>query len=89
MCTSDNRIKTLFEATLDIPGCGVIEPSYTTGLSDELAMTIGRIAAMTLSELDGLVMVKLSDGAIKMIECDTATGEIVIRRPLNIGPRGT
>ncbi len=67
-------------ATLDIPGCGVIEPSYTTGLSDELAMTIGRIAAMTLSELDGLVMVKLSDGEVKVIGYDTVTDKIVIRR---------
>lgn len=76
----------LCKATLDIPGCGVIEPSYTTDLSDEMAIAMGRTAAMTLSKLDGLVMVKLSDGAIKMIEYDTVTGEIVIRRPLNIEP---
>ncbi len=49
-------------ATIDIPGNGVIGPSFMDGLSDDLAMAIGRLAARTLSEHDGPVIVSLEDG---------------------------
>lgn len=49
-------------ATLEIPASGVIGPTRVDGLSDELAMTIGRVAAMTLSEQDGHITVSLESG---------------------------
>ena len=65
-------------ATLDIPASRNIGASRTEGLSDELAMTIGRTAARTLSGQDGFVAVTLSDGTEKTIGCDTFNGKLVI-----------
>jgi hypothetical protein len=65
-------------ATLTIPENGVIGPTHVEGLSDELAITIGRIAAMTLS--DAFITVTLECGILVVIGCDEFTGEIVIRR---------
>lgn len=56
------------KATLDIPASDTIGPSHTEGLSDELAMIFGRIAARTLSEQDGFVTVSLESGEIKIID---------------------
>ena len=55
-------------ATLSIPGNGVIEPTCTDGLSDDLAMAIGRLAARILSEHDGPVIVSLEDGRVIRLE---------------------
>lgn len=68
------------KATLDIPASGVIGPSHTDGLSDELAMTIGRAAAWTLSEQDGFVIVTLGSGKTKVIGQDEAHGSLIIGR---------
>jgi len=66
------------QATLQIPKVGNIGPSTTRGLSDKLAMMIGRVAAQTLSEEDGWVIATMSDGMVKVIGCDTTTGETII-----------
>lgn len=68
------------QASLSIPQVGHIGPSRTEGLSDELALILGRTAAMTLSEQDGFVVVTLSDGQVKAIGFDTARGEVTIGR---------
>jgi hypothetical protein len=52
------------KATLDIPQNGPIGPSHTIGLSDELAMTIGRTAAWTLSDKHMFVTVTLESGEV-------------------------
>lgn len=52
------------KATLEIPASGVIGPTRTEGLSDELAMIFGRIAARTLSEHDGPVIMSLENGHV-------------------------
>ncbi len=49
------------KATLDIPASEDIGPSQYGGLSDELAMVTGRVAAMTLSDRVP-VEVTLNDG---------------------------
>lgn len=67
-------------ATLEIPQSGNIGPSRTDGLSDDLAMCIGRIAAGTLSEQDGFVTVSLESGIVEVIGHDTLTGELTIGR---------
>ncbi len=61
------------KATLDIPASGNIGPSRTDGLSDELAMVLGRSAARTLSEQDGYVTVSLESGETKVIGYCTDT----------------
>jgi len=68
------------KATLQIPGSGDIGPSEYRGLSDELAMAIGRRAATTLSEHDGFVVVTLSDKQIRVIGNDTIRNELIIGR---------
>lgn len=56
------------QTTLEIPRSGNIGPSRTEGLSDDLAMTIGRMAAKTLSEHDGPVIISLGDGRVIGLE---------------------
>lgn len=56
------------KAALDIPASGNIGPSRTEGLSDELAMCIGRMMAKTLSEHDGPVVVSLGNGQVIGLE---------------------
>lgn len=68
------------KATLTIPADGDIGPSRWTDLSDDLAMTIGRIAAMTLSDEHQFVFVTLGSGEEKVIGLDTLTGELAIGR---------
>ena len=55
------------KATLDIPAVGNIGRSRTDGLSDELALILGRTAAWTLSEQDGYVTVTLESGLRRII----------------------
>ncbi len=55
------------KAILYIPASENIGPSQTRGLSDELAITTGRLAALTLSEHDKPVVVMLSDGTVELI----------------------
>lgn len=66
------------QATLEIPRSGTIGPSTTDGLSDVLAITMGRIAAMTLSEHEGYVLVTLESGETKAIGHDTLTGLLTL-----------
>lgn len=65
-------------ATLEIPRSGVIGPSRYPGLSDEMALVLGRFAARTLSEQDGYVVITYSSGQVKLIGPDTANGDIVM-----------
>lgn len=64
-------------ATIDIPGNGVIGLTHMEGLSDQLALCIGRIAAMTLP--DAFITVILEGGTLVVIGCDEFSGEIVTR----------
>ncbi len=66
------------QATLEIPQSGNIRPSFTDGLSDCMAMAMGRTAAWTLSERDSYVTVTLESGSMKVIGLDTRRGELVI-----------
>lgn len=59
------------QATLEIPQSGNIGPSRTDGLSDQLAMIMGRTAAMTLSDKDGYVTVSLQSGEVRFIGRET------------------
>jgi len=68
------------KAKIEIPRSGNIGPSQLDGISDVMALGMGRIAAMTLSEQDGYVVVTLSNTQVKVIGHDTTTGEIVIGR---------
>lgn len=54
-------------ATLSIPADGAIGLSHTEGLSDELARTIGRIAARTLPDYKEFVTVTLESGRVVTI----------------------
>jgi len=55
------------KASIRIPSSGNIRLSYCDGLSDRLAMTIGRRAAETLSDDDGFVTVVLESGRVVVI----------------------
>ncbi len=65
-------------AILDIPRSGVIGPSRTEGLSDALAMSIGRTAAYTLSDQNDRVTVSLESGDILVIGYDAVRHELFI-----------
>lgn len=67
-------------ATLDIPRSGVIGPTSYPGLSDKLALVLGRFAARTLSDEDGCVKITYSDGSVKLIGHDTANDLLVFGR---------
>lgn len=58
------------KATLDIPASGTIGPSHTGGLSDELAMVLGHVAARTLSEQDDSVIVTFENGSKFFLDID-------------------
>lgn len=68
------------QATLDIPESEAIGRSHTEGLSDALAMTMGRTAAWTLSEQDGFVTVTLESGSVRVIGHDTVRHRLTIGR---------
>lgn len=51
------------KATLEIPPTGTIGPSHTEGLSDQLAMIMGRTAAWTLPDEGPPIKVTLEDGS--------------------------
>ncbi len=65
-------------ATVNIPTNGVIGPSETGGLSDELAVSIGRIAARTLSEPNTFVTVTLECKAVILIGYDENTDSLIV-----------
>lgn len=75
---SKGAITMFGNATVSIPTNGVTGPSETSGLSDELAIIIGRIAAMTLP--DAFITILLEGGILVIIGCDELTGNVVIRR---------
>ena len=52
------------KAILDIPASGSIGRSRTEGLSDDMAVSFGRIAALTLLDTDDRVTVTLSTGSV-------------------------
>lgn len=68
------------QATLEIPRSGNIGPSHTDGLSDELAVIMGHIAATTLLDDDEHVVVTLSDGTKKVLAYNTLEHRVVIGR---------
>lgn len=65
-------------ATIEIPASGHIGPSQTDGLSDELAIAIGRLAARTLSEPDTFVTVTLENGTVTIIGHNDVDNTVVI-----------
>lgn len=67
-------------ATLEIPRSGNIGPSRYPGLSDQLALVLGRSAARTLSDEDGYVKITYSDGSVKLIGHDTANDVLIMGR---------
>lgn len=70
-------------ATLEIPASGIIGPTQVDGLSDELAMTIGRVVARTLSEYDEPVTVLLENGKMAVIGRERPDGTII--RTITVG----
>ena len=58
------------KAVLDIPESGEFGRSLDEGLSDELAMVMGRTAALTLSYHDRHVIVTLESGNVVVIGPD-------------------
>lgn len=70
-------------ATITIPESGPCPESTHDGLSDELAMSYGRRAAMTLSD-GAVVTVVLSNGHEVVIGLDEATGELTIEHPISM-----
>lgn len=68
------------KAVLGIPRSGNIGLTLTDGLSDEVAFSMGRIAARTLSEQDGPVTVLLQCGTIIVIGRNTLRGKLTIGR---------
>ena len=68
------------KATLDIPASGDIGPSQTEGLSDDMAVSFGRIAALTLSDEDDCVKVTLASGEVRLMGHDTVHHAIVTGR---------
>lgn len=67
-------------ATIEIPNSGNIGPSRHEGLSDVLALVLGRCAARTLSDEDGYVTITYSDGTKKLIGHDAANDRLVFGR---------
>ncbi len=67
-------------ATLSIPASGFIGPVTVHGLSDQLALIMGRTAAWTLSNDNDCVCVALSDGSMKLIGLDLTTYTLVYKR---------
>ncbi len=55
------------KAVLEVPARGGFEHSLTEGLSDRMALCLGRTFAMTLSEQDGNVKVTLESGETRVI----------------------
>jgi hypothetical protein len=66
------------KATLEIPESRNTVCSVTTGLSDRLAMAMGRLAAWTLpDEEQGYVIVTLESGKVKLIGRDAVHNVLV------------
>ena len=72
------------KATLDIPRSGNIGHSRTEGLSDDLAMALGRLAAHVLPECDGPVRVQLESGQQVVIGHDSWSGKVTIGYPISM-----
>ncbi len=68
------------KARLNIPSTDVTGPFHVSGLSDALALDIGRMAAWNLSEQDGYVHVTLESGNVTVIGHDTLGKKLVIGR---------
>ncbi len=66
------------KATIQLPQSGHIGRSVTRGLSDELALTIGRAAARTLAISDGFVIVTKESGDIVVIGNDPDNNDVVM-----------
>jgi len=65
-------------ATITIPKNGPFPEVRHDGLSDELAMSFARLAALTLPDEDYFVLMTLSNGTEKVIGLDTSTGQPTI-----------
>ncbi|KKN98812.1 hypothetical protein LCGC14_0140530 [marine sediment metagenome] len=63
-------------ATITIPKNGPFPELTYTMFSDVMAMSYGRLAALTLSDGDGSVTIRLSTGEIVAIGRDSLTGEL-------------
>lgn len=70
-------------ATITIPKSGPFPESTHIVLSDVMAMSYGRRAALTLSD-DAVVTVVLSSGHEVVIGHDTMTGELSEKHPVDM-----
>lgn len=61
------------KATLELPRTHELGPYETDGLSDALALSFGRIAAMTLSDKESSIKVTLENGTVLLIGIDRVT----------------
>lgn len=68
------------KATLNIPKVGDIGPTKVEGLSDELAMSFGRLHARTLSDEHQMITVTLESGSVRVIGYCTVTDTVHIGR---------
>lgn len=68
------------KATLELPATHDSDRYETDGLSDRLALSLGRIAATTLSDKESRITVTLEDGTVLLIGLDRVSGKVVIGR---------
>lgn len=80
----------MFSATLSIPDTKEVIGSNHVGLSDEHAISFGRIAAWALpDDFQGYVIATLTDGSLRTFAVDWTRGEVVIGRvpAVKVDPR--
>ena len=73
------KVGTMYgQATLSVPAVGRHKAIRQTGLSDELAMSYGRLFAMTLLDAHAHIIVTLGNGTEKVIGHDPDTDRLHI-----------
>jgi hypothetical protein len=66
------------KATLDVPATSEGDAIRVQGLSDQVAISYGKLFARTLSEQDGFVTVVLESGVTRIIGHDTINETLVM-----------
>ncbi len=67
-------------ATLFVPSTDNKSEFTASGLSDQIAMSYGRLFARMLSEQDGYVTVTLESGSVRVIGLNSVTNKLTIGR---------
>lgn len=67
-------------AKMIVPATDNFKEIVETGLSDQMAISYGRLFARTLSEQDGFITVILESGAVIVIGLDSINGALTIGR---------